>query len=923
MTSTSLFADAESNAGFSVLLATLREADQRLDHLTAGGTERLAAQGGKSTLLLRAGGAGAAEFTNAELTKQAAIRNALPAHIVLVDTQGRSIAVDDAGRQLDCFDPLIDTNYGRRPDFAAYSADPRREGTSQIERLASGVRTVLTGKVPRYSCEYVSRSNVAERWYLVTVTPLNEDYPTGAVVTYLDITWQAQGDGQPRRHGGAIDAMIDGIVVVTRSTMRLVHANDAACRLLNWPRERLMALSPDAVFATPLAELERAYDALIDSGRDEDPYEMPRPRADGSIAWVEVRRRAQYTADGWTIVTFLRDVTERKIAASRIAYLNRVHAMLSGINTLIVDEHDRKILMKRACRIAVEAGGLRLSMMALVDRTSSRFVPVALASRDKKLLGAIKSALAASGGAPTAMIKQAIREKRAAVSNDSQNDPKVAFAKIHAEFGVRSMAVFPLIIGNEVIGVLSLYADECQFFHEEEVKLLTELTNDVAFAIDHIQKQERLEYLAYHDEVTGLANRTHCIARLMQLRRSASREGQGFALLLFDVRGFRNVNDSLGRPVGDALLRQVAEWLSDTIEDAKLLARVGVDQFAIVLPDAGDDLTAVIEKLISDFVAHRFVLAGAEFRIAARVGIAHHPDDGADADTLLKHAEAALKKAKSSGDRYLFYTQKMSDAVAGKLTLENRLHQALDKDQFVLFYQPKLHLASGRITGVEALIRWNDPQCGLVLPDRFIGVLEETGLIREVGRWVLRKAVEDHLRWRSAGLAPVRIAVNVSPLQLRNHAFVREIQHVIAMDPHAASSLELEMTESLVMEDLKHNIESLRAIRELGITLAIDDFGTGFSSLSYLAKLPVHTLKIDRSFITDMTAGPEAIALVSTIIKLAHSMSLKVVAEGVETAQQSRLLRSLKCDEIQGYLASVPMSRKQFEASYLAAPLPA
>jgi diguanylate cyclase (GGDEF)-like protein len=409
----------------------------------------------------------------------------------------------------------------------------------------------------------------------------------------------------------------------------------------------------------------------------------------------------------------------------------------------------------------------------------------------------------------------------------------------------------------------------------------------------------------------------------MQLRRSASREGQGFALLLFDLRGFRNVNDSLGRPVGDALLRQVAEWLTYTIEDAKLLARVGVDQFAIVLPDAGDDLTTVIEKLISDFVAHRFVLAGTEFRIAARVGIAHHPDDGADADTLLKHAEAALKKAKSSGDRYLFYTQKMSDAVAGKLTLENRLHQALDKDQFVLFYQPKLHLASGRITGVEALIRWNDPQCGLVLPDRFIGVLEETGLIREVGRWVLRKAVEDHLRWRSAGLAPVRIAVNVSPLQLRNHAFVREIQHVIAIDPHAAGSLELEMTESLVMEDLKHNIESLRAIRELGITLAIDDFGTGFSSLSYLAKLPVHTLKIDRSFITDMTAGPEAMALVSTIIKLAHSMSLKVVAEGVETAQQSRLLRSLKCDEIQGYLASVPMSRKQFEASYLAAPLPA
>jgi EAL domain-containing protein (putative c-di-GMP-specific phosphodiesterase class I) len=206
------------------------------------------------------------------------------------------------------------------------------------------------------------------------------------------------------------------------------------------------------------------------------------------------------------------------------------------------------------------------------------------------------------------------------------------------------------------------------------------------------------------------------------------------------------------------------------------------------------------------------------------------------------------------------------------------------------------------------------------MPDHFIGILEEKGMIREVGRWVLRKAVADHLRWRRAGLNSVRVAVNVSPLQLRNPGFVNEVQQVIAVDSFAAAGLELEMTESLVMEDIKHNIESLEAIRSMGVFLAIDDFGTGFSSLSYLAKLPVHTLKIDRSFISDLTTGPEAVALVSTIIKLGHAMNLNVVAEGVETEQQSRLLRLLKCDEIQGYLSSMPMSSKIFEARYLVSP---
>jgi EAL domain-containing protein (putative c-di-GMP-specific phosphodiesterase class I) len=320
------------------------------------------------------------------------------------------------------------------------------------------------------------------------------------------------------------------------------------------------------------------------------------------------------------------------------------------------------------------------------------------------------------------------------------------------------------------------------------------------------------------------------------------------------------------------------------------------------------------------FLEHPFRLKDAVFRLAFKMGVALFPDDGTDADTLLQNAEAALKKAKASGDRYLFYTQKMTETVAGKLTLENQLRQALDKGEFVLHYQPKVNLASGKLTSAEALIRWDDPRTGLVPPGRFIPILEETGLIYEVGRWALRKAIEDYLRWRAAGLAAVRIAVNVSPLQLRNRGFIAEIEQAIGIDAHAPAGLELEITESLIMEDVKHNIASLQAIRAMGVTIAIDDFGTGFSSLAYLSKLPVDTLKIDRSFVIDMTAGAEGLALVSTIINLAHSLKLNVVAEGVETEEQSRLLRLLNCDEMQGFLFSKPLPSQIFETRYLAPP---
>ncbi|MDO8786624.1 MAG: EAL domain-containing protein [Sulfuritalea sp.] len=614
-----------------------------------------------------------------------------------------------------------------------------------------------------------------------------------------------------------------------------------------------------------------------------------------------------------------------QLATLRINRLNRVYAVLSDINMLIVHVRDRDEVFTEACRIAVEDGRFQMAWIGVVDRSAMKIVPVASAGASAGFLEAVRERLslldsAPEGYGPPAL---AVREKQAVVVNDVEADPRIRNKTLHADMGIRSSVSLPLLVADEAVGVFCIHAAEGGYFDEAEMTLLRELAGNIAFAIDHLGKQEQLDYLAYYDELTGLANRGLFLERVTQYLRSAVSGGHNLAVFLIDLERFKNINDSLGRPAGDALLRQVAEWLTrNAAGDANLVARVGADQFAAVLPIVRNDgnVVRLLEKFNDAFLNHPFRLNDAVFRIAFKVGVALFPDDGTDADTLFRHAEAALKKAKASGERYLFYAQEMTAAVAGKLTLENQLRQALDNGEFVLHYQPKVNLATGRMTSAEALIRWNDPSTGLVPPGRFIPILEETGLIYDVGQWALRQAVADYLRWRAAGLAAVRIAVNVSPLQLRQRGFIAEVEQAIGTGAQAAAGLELEITESVIMQDVKHNIASLQAIRAMGVSIAIDDFGTGFSSLSYLAKLPVDTLKIDRSFVFDMTRGPQGMALVSTIINLAHSLKLKVVAEGVETDEQSRLLGLLDCDEMQGYLFSKPVPGEIFETRFLSPP---
>ena len=621
---------------------------------------------------------------------------------------------------------------------------------------------------------------------------------------------------------------------------------------------------------------------------------------------------------GWRVT---RDQAERKGAEDRLKGLNRLYAMVTGISASMVRVRDRADLFTRSCRTAVEHGEFEMAWIAVVDPSESRIVPVAWAGHDEPAMSAIKAHFASSEGTleGNTLAARAIREKAAVVSNDVENDEGLIFREMHAESGVRSLAVLPLVVSGNAIGVLALYTSKPEFFNAEGLLLLTELAGNVAFAVDHLERQERLDRLSNYDTLTGLANRRSFLERVTQHMQRAATDGHKMAVFLLDLERFKKLNDILGRSAGDALLKQVAEWLAQNSENADLVARLDADHFAVVLPKVTYEASVarVLEKTIAAFLKHEFSVNDAVYRMAAKIGVAVFPDDGTDADTLFNNAEAALKKAKAGRDRYLFYAQKMTETVAMSVGIENRLRRALEREEFVLHYQPKINIASGKLTGAEALIRWNDPVSGLTLPGRFIPLLEETGLIHEVGRWALRKAIEDYRRWRNDGLPAVRIAVNVSPLQLRNQNFVAEIQQAVSVAADAAAGLQLEITESVIMQDVNQSIGSLLAIRALGVTIAIDDFGTGFSSLSYLAKLPVDTLKIDRSFVVEMVSAPGGLTLVSVIINLARALKLNTVAEGVETEEQLRQLRLMGCDEMQGYLFGKPVPVEVFERQYM------
>jgi diguanylate cyclase (GGDEF)-like protein/PAS domain S-box-containing protein len=453
--------------------------------------------------------------------------------------------------------------------------------------------------------------------------------------------------------------------------------------------------------------------------------------------------------------------------------------------------------------------------------------------------------------------------------------------------------------------------------------------NDITEARNY---QEQLERQTNFDLLTELPNRNLLHDRLQQAVALAQRQKHIVAVALLDLDNFKFVNDSLGHEAGDEVLKLVAQRIRSCIRTTDTVARLASDEFVLVLSGIANEdnipkvlqriveaissrpqVTETLEKVLS-VVSRPIVMRDRELDITCSIGVSLFPHDGKDTDTLLKNADAAMHRAKELGrNNFQFYTAELNIRLGDRLALQTMLRHALERNEFLLYYQPKVDLRSGSVCGAEALLRWNSPERGLVPPIEFITALEDSGLIIEVGRWIIEKAVAQHALWRAKNPQAPRIAVNISQIQLAQNNFVTMIEEIVRKNGHEACGLDIEITESLIMKDVEANIVKLKAIRELGVGIAIDDFGTGYSSFSYLAMLPIDALKIDRSFILNIVDNQDHRTIVSTIISLAHLMKHKVIAEGIDTEEQARLLQQLGCDEIQGYFFSRPVPADDFE----------
>jgi diguanylate cyclase (GGDEF)-like protein/PAS domain S-box-containing protein len=422
--------------------------------------------------------------------------------------------------------------------------------------------------------------------------------------------------------------------------------------------------------------------------------------------------------------------------------------------------------------------------------------------------------------------------------------------------------------------------------------------------------EQRVQYLAYYDALTGLPNRTLLQDRLAKTLAGARRQKDKVALLFLDLDGFKNINDSLGHAVGDLLLQEIGERLKTWGREQDTVARLGGDEFLIMLTDVKDvpDVAVAAERLM-DAMTAAFVVQGHSLNIGCCIGISIFPDHGADGETLIRRADAAMYSAKEYGrNHFRFFTEDMNTQVVERLTLENSLRLALENGELFLVYQPQMDIATGRIIGLEALLRWQHPDLGLVPPDKFIGIAENSGLIVPIGEWVLRTACSQAKKWQEEGLPAVTIAVNVSAIQFRQEGFCGLIRRVLHETGLAPQFLELELTESLLLANADLMLSVIQGLRAMGVTLAIDDFGTGYSSFAYLRQFRVGKLKIDRLFIRDVAVNPDDAAITAAIISMAKSLRLKVIAEGVENEAQMTFLREHRCDEIQGYYFSKPLA---------------
>ncbi|NHZ81185.1 EAL domain-containing protein [Massilia sp. CCM 8695] len=535
----------------------------------------------------------------------------------------------------------------------------------------------------------------------------------------------------------------------------------------------------------------------------------------------------------------------------------------------------------------------------------------------------VMRSISAEGGAITDFIIEATNtraEKLAGMDKPSLRGLRLsAMLPAFRDNGIFEDLIKVTLVGgvHEAEWLAELSGERTCWLHRQVVAVEGGVVAIVRDITERKVAEERIRHMAHHDELTGLPNRSLIRDRLDQAILQAQRRGRCVVVAFIDLDGFKLVNDGLGHNAGDELLKVVGARMSACVRREDTLGRFGGDEFIIILPDQADNPMAVAPLLekIRQAVTEPMLLGGQEVQVSCSMGVVMYPRDGADPNALMMNADAAMYRAKEMGNNnFQFYAREMNASVEEKLMLLEGLRGALDEGQFHLLYQPKVDLRSGLIFGVEALIRWEHPEHGVVSPLRFIGLAEESGLIVAIGDWVLHTACRQNKAWQDAGLAPITMSVNVSPRQFEEKRLVERVAAALresALDPGA---LELEVTESLIMRDLAQSVGKMRELKAMGISLSIDDFGTGYSSLSALKSFPISTLKIDKSFVRELADNTDDQAIAMAVISLGHKLNLRVIAEGVETEQQCTFLRDNDCDEMQGYLFSRPVPAAQIAA---------
>ncbi|MYM22320.1 EAL domain-containing protein [Duganella sp. FT135W] len=796
-----------------------------------------------------------------------------------------------------------------------------RQSSDDLSRMA---RTYVATGDPQY------RKNYQE---IIDIRDGRAARPQDYENVYWDLVL-ANGP-RPRANGGTVSLMqllrearlapdeLALLAAAKNESDKLVAVELAAMDLrAGGDTERATAMLHDAAYHQTKAYIMRPIGEVNENVERRTRLQVEETALDANLA------RAIFMLSGVVLVMLVwrakrRLDAERLQAVERTQRISRLYSALSQCNQAIVRSHSEAELFERICRDVVDYGGMAMAWIGLIDRDTKRITVATSHGVGMEYLDALEVSLNAASPEGRGPIGLSYHSGQPYWCQDYQHAPETAHWHTHGErYGWASSAAIPLRRDGEIIGFFAPYSSAINAFDEDVRQLLKEMTLDIEFALKNFDREavrqqadQRVHYLAHYDVLTGLPNRSQLHQRARQLLEQARASRAPAALLMLDLDHFKDINDSLGHTVGDALLAELALRLSSCLRDGDMVARLGGDEFIFVMRNLSSSETSDVARKLLDIIGQSYTVGPHDLRVSASIGISMYPDDGHDVETLLQRADAAMYQVKRAGRHdFRFFTAAMQQRAARHLQLVNALRYALERQQLHVVYQPQVSLKTGRIVGAEALLRWTAPELGAVSPAEFIPAAEESGLIIPIGDWVLRQAVRQARQWLDDGLPPLVMAVNLSAVQFRAADLPHQVSQILYEEGLPPEYLELELTEGVAVQDPQGAIATMNALHDRGIRMSIDDFGTGFSSLSHLKKFKVYKLKIDQSFVRDISTDAEDKAIVSAIINMARSLGLTTIAEGVETVEQLEFLREQLCDEMQGYHISKPLPPQEFEA---------